>query len=759
MAGETSVEQLKALRRPHSVASDAFDNQTALELVIQRIVDSARTRSVEGSTDEQIDHKYFAYLITDIFTKHPIEAVSVSREEKILSPVLEDPGDEEEARRDVPKKKKIQGVDVEAIWKRCKKLQEKLMEAQATIAKLQAANAAMASDYERLLVEETVRKGEANHEEMEEENTEDQVQVWRNKFEAERERADQMEKERDEVRNTISEKRREFEVEKMEFEAMQKELETYRNLWDDPGTRALLQCKSELAVRWEEDEEQEERMLEEILESLESRRPAKKTQKPPKTSKKPSGDTASEPEPREKLRRHITEQDAEISLLKLRLAKAESEREPNPDKAVKDLSGHLDEAVRNLRVVHKEASAADMARNDALAQVRRLERKHQLGGSGKGSAFSAMTPASARRPALGGIKGEEKGANKEGGSGEAEMKRGSLADELKDYKENEDCGSEITIGTALDDRRRASLSERYSVQTMENARLRNQVLKLQGQVGHLEWQLKETGQDPGLPKSRLAEVTNNLNTIAERLRRDGIDPEPFGFSGTLSADMAAHNDLIDERDRCVLAIEGKHPARERLRGVYRERMGFVEGQLRYWEEKHNAAAQRVKEAEARVSVASAKFFVSQNDGARAAWARIQNLEELVSSQLEFHQDVQPLLASTCDLSTELRAVEADVLQKLQVPDEARAKVEVLLEKASQGAGDEAEAREAMRQVLLGLEGAGGIKLEGKWYALRMASGRVRRFVEDARERLQEDALRLGIKVRTPSSIPQHLGRD
>ena len=137
-------------------------------------------------------------------------------------------------------------------------------------------------------------------------------------------------------------------------------------------------------------------------------------------------------------------------------------------------------------------------------------------------------------------------------------------------------------------------------------------------------------------------------------------------------------------------------------------------------------------------------FIS-GDGLSEAEDRIRELEDVIISQLDFHGDVQPLLTTTDDLTTRVHAAETELLDGALGLDSVPWKI-------SLGGGEGNEAWGARMEELREREGRrreGGKALIGLWEGLEGARGRLVEVIGDARERLDEDALRLGIKVRIP----------
>lgn len=134
--------------------------------------------------------------------------------------------------------------------------------------------------------------------------------------------------------------------------------------------------------------------------------------------------------------------------------------------------------------------------------------------------------------------------------------------------------------------------------------------------------------------------------------------------------------------------------------------------------------QATRRAEGATQVSPEEVTVISSDGLSEAEDRIRELEDVIISQLDFHRDVKPLLTATDNLTT----------------DAWQARMQEFRE--NEGQGKERD------DVLFGL-----------WGELEGARGRLGEVIGDARERLDEDALRLGIKVRTPFSLTLQNHRD
>ena len=762
----------------NSTASDAFDLQTALESQLRHILEASHTRSIEGSTDAQVDIENWTSGIISLVKK--FVTITPANRDNTLSPVLEPSLEEEPHDNNPDPGKETQPVDIGALKRRIKKLRVSLKNEKEAKAELQKAKDTVDAELERRMGEETKQNEEEADEAADTLYAKEELQVLRESLRAEKRRADELQGELNDIDATIRKKKREVEVDRFEHEAVLKEVEMYRSQWENPDTKALLKYRVELARRCTRGEEEEECILEEI------RDPHRHASSPtPRTPKIPLKRVICDCNPTiRSLHRRIADQVTDIALLKKRLAEAKAERQPNSEEAMIELRIQLDETLDELEAAYKETTTADMARDDALAQVRKLEKKmrareHGQGGAGGNSAFSAKTPA-IENHGEGDTKTEKKDIrngnemvavvdakgiiemdNTRVGDTEAKtsaMSSGSLADELDKYQEIEDYASEVTMAAVTG--QGDGLSQRYDAQVVENSRLREEVRALRLRVRLLETRVKTKGQIDF--RAKLAEVDMDLNAVIRKLNEDGISPDPFGFDDDVSSNMAYYNDLIDERDRCISEIEGSCPTRKRLRVVHRTWVEGMEEQIRDWEKKYNKTTKYAEEAESMVSQPfSARMLVGQHHGMGAMRTRIHQLEDLVSAQLEFFRDVQPLLASASNLSTELHNMEAEILLKLESPQERRVKTEEILVKVTEDTGDDADAQEAQEHVSLAfdrVQEAGGVRLERKWYEFMRAKVKLARFVEESRESAYEEALHLGIKVgrsNYPASTPRY----
>lgn len=605
------------------------------------MLEANRTRSIEGSTDDQVDIERWVRSVIDTCRMFPIEDGQMTRGEKVRTPVPEKSGENEGLLRTGSKRKRSRAVNIEALKKRCKGFQEAYKNLTAVNEELQKAKDAAVSECERLMDENKGLREEAAAATTDIERLMSENESLQEILEAEKKRADEAERESDEVHSMIARKRRVFEAEKLQHEALTWELDVYRTIWQDPTSIIAIKRASKLVDEFNVHREEEESIFQEIREFVRNGAP--------NISTSSSKDNASDSEPTiESLNRRIADQRTQITLLEMRLAKANAERVTDTDQAILDLGFQLDDALEELQIAYKDRTAADIARDDALAQVGRLETKIRMlkrgmVGSKQASAFSAATYSAVTR-VLGSIREEEEeddeaNIKKAGSDKKVDMSGKSLAAELEGHLE--DLGSDMTTRLTLDDRESGIILEKYNTLVMDNARLLEDGARLQRRIQHLE----------------------------------------------------------DQADR----------------------------------------------------VHGARMLVPQKEG-RVAKARIQELEKLISSQLDFHRDIRVLLASTEVAGIELHNVEADVLQRLEIPREAGAKIEALLEKISHGGGDDAdiqearEARHALHRALQGVGRAGGMKLQRKWLEFNKENGKLAKFVEDARGRLQDGARRLGIKV-------------
>lgn len=634
------------LRRSNTLESDAFDLRTALESLIRRMLEANRTRSFEGSTDDQVDIEGWAGSLINTFQMFPMEIVQESPEENVRNPDTEKAWDMDGPRPNGLKRRRTRTINIEALKKRCKGLQESSKALTAANEELQQAKYAAATECERLTEEnkglrEEVAEATADSEHL----TGELAMLWE-MFEAEKKRADDAEKERDEVHGMIAEKRRDFEKEKLQHEELVWELGVYRSLWHEPSSILAIKRASREADEFNAYKEEEEDILQDVEAFV--RNGLHEISRA--LSEDDDGDSRSALESQN---RRIVNQRAQITLLEMRLAKANAEQRTDVDQVILDLGFQLDDALEELQSAYKDRTAADIARDEALARAAKLETRIRRfrkgpGGSKQASAFSAVTLSGITRisRALGNImEEEEEGGNVRKVRGDKGAATGvrTLAAELEDLLD--DVRSEVTTRVTLDGQG-DNVLEKYNLLVLDNARLLEDGARLQRQIRHLE---------------------NRDN------RMDG-----------------------------------------------------------------------------------AKSLISRNNG-RAAMARIQELEKLISSQLTFHRDIRGLLTSAETTGNELHDVEADVLRRLEMPQETGAKVEALLEKVSHGAGDDVdiqevrEAREAISQTLHGVGRTGGMKLRGKWLEFNKESGKLAKFVGSARDKLQDGALRLGIKVRTSSA--------
>lgn len=640
-----ATESPPELRRSNTLESDAFDLQTALESLIRRMLEANRTRSFEGSTDDQVDIEGWAGSFITTFNKFPVEVVQASPGESVHAPAPERLGEKDEPRLNGLKRKRSRAVNIAALKKRCKGFQESCKTLTTANNELQQAKDAAATECERLTEENKELREEVAATTTDLEHFTEELSTLWEMYEAEKKRADDAEKERDEIHGMIAKKRRAFDQEKLEHEALAWELNVYRTIWHDPSSILAIKRASNFVDEFNAYNEEEEDIIHEAQE-FDGNGP------PDRPSKASSKYDASDSEPTlENQGRRIVDQRAQITLLEMRLAKANAERGLDVDQAVLDLSFRLDDALEELQTAYKDRTAADIARDEALSRVKRLETRLRAlrrgaGGSKQASAFTGMTLSGITRISrvLTNIKEEEEeeGNVKKAGAGSAVgIGSRNLATELEDLLD--DVRSEVATRMTVDGQE-DGIVEKYNLLVMDNARLLEDGARFQLQIQHLQDQAN---------------------------RMDG-----------------------------------------------------------------------------------AKTLIPRNDG-RAAMVRIQELEKLIVSQLTFYRDIRGFVTSTEVVSKQLHDIETDVLRRLEMPRETGAKVEALLEDISEGVSDGVDiqgaqgAQEAIGQALQGAGGAGGMKLQGKWFEFNKESRKLVSFVENARNRLQYGARRLGIKVHRP----------
>lgn len=284
----------------------------------------------------------------------------------------------------------------------------------------------------------------------------------------------------------------------------------------------------------------------------------------------------------------------------------------------------------------------------------------------------------------------------------------TLEDELKDGWQDEDQGSETMMAWPVGggDEPRAD----YGALVAENDRLRSVEEELLRQIRDLKAQIIEE-QENGDVETPVAFPR------FEEIRR-------------LEAEIARLNEQLESTANA--ATENKEW-----------------NALREWERRCGESIRRAEEADAKaVQTSPEEVTIIPSDGLSEAQDRIRELEGVIIAQLDFHRDVQPLLTATGNLTTKVHVAESELVEGAFGLDGVLRRIS----RDDDGDDEATEAWEARMQEFRGREEhrrERGQSLFGLWGELERVRGRLEGFIGGAREQLDDDALRLGIKVRNP----------